>query len=389
MKYIIPIAALAMLIATGCQPQEATSQGEFPESLEEKRALLKEKRVELSQLTESVEKLEAAIAKQDPTMVANKRKLVTAEPVERGTFEHFVEIQASVEADDYINVTSEVAGRITNLTVEEGDNVRKGQLIAQLDLEQLEKQMAEVKKSLELANTVYERQKRLWDQNIGSEIQYLEAKNNKERLEKSIETLEFQLTKSELYAPVSGVVEEVYLKSGELASPGMPIIQILNPNKLKAVADVPESYLRSVNRGEKVRIAFPALDEEQKATVTMIGRTIDPSNRTFAVEARLSARNPLIKPNLLATMFIRDKMEEDVVTIPLEMVQQEVGGKDYVYIVEQSDKGPQAKKVYIKTGDAYDGNIVIKKGLEGGETLILEGARGLANNDPLELKQEG
>lgn len=389
MKYIIPIAALAMLAVTGCQPQGATAEGEFPESLEEKRALLKEKRTELSQLSESIEKLEEAIAKQDPAMVADKRKLVTTAQVERGTFEHFVEIQAAVEADDYLNVTSEVAGRITNLTVEEGDNVRKGQLIAQLDLEQLEKQMEEVKKSLELANTVYERRKRLWGQNIGSEIQYLEAKNNKERLEKSIETLEFQMTKSDIYSPGNGVVEEVYLKSGELASPGMPILQILNPNKLKAVADVPESYLRAVNRGERVRVAFPALDEEQMATVTLIGRTIDPSNRTFDVEARLSARNPLIKPNLLAIMFIRDKMEEDVVTIPLEMVQQEVGGKDYVYIVEQSPNGPQAKKVYVTTGDAYDGSIVIKEGLKGGETLIMEGARGLVNNDPLELKQEG
>jgi RND family efflux transporter MFP subunit len=388
MKYIIPIVAILMALLAGCQPA-ANEEGQLPESLEEKRTLLKEKRSELSKLTQEVEELEKAIAVQDPTMVAKNRKLVTTAPVERTNFEHFVEIQASVAADDYINVTSEVAGRILNLTVEEGDNVRKGQLIAQLDLEQLDKQMAELEKSLELATTVFERQKRLWDQNIGSEIQYLEAKNSKERLEKSMETLEFQMTKSKVYAPVSGVVEEVYLKSGELASPGMPIVQLLNPNRLKAVADVPESYLRAVKRGEQVKVVFPALDEEQMATVTMIGRTIDPSNRTFDVEARISASSPLIKPNLLATMYIKDKEAENVVTIPLAMVQQEVGGKDYVYILEDGKSGAFARKVYVKTGDAYDGQIVITSGLEGGETLIMEGARGLANNEPVEVKQEG
>ncbi|MEQ8707259.1 MAG: efflux RND transporter periplasmic adaptor subunit [Phaeodactylibacter sp.] len=388
MKYIIPIVALLMTVAVGCQ-SAANEAGELPESLEEKRALLKEKRSSLSRLTQEVEELEKAVAKQDPNMVAKNRKLVTTAPVERTDFMHFVEIQASVAADDYLNVTSEVAGRILNLTVEEGDNVRKGQLIAELDLEQLDKQMAELEKSLELTNTVFERQKRLWDQNIGSEIQYLEAKNSKERMEKTMETLEFQMTKSKVYAPASGVVEDVYLQSGELASPGMPIVQLLNPNRLKAVADVPESYLRAVKQGERVKIAFPALDEEQMATVTLIGRTIDPSNRTFDVEARIVASSRLIKPNLLATMYIKDKEAKDVVTIPLEMVQQEVGGKDYVYILEDGKAGTFARKVYVKTGDAYDGRIVINSGLEGGETLIMQGARGLANNEPVEVKQEG
>lgn len=388
MKYIIPIIALLAVVTFGCQSAE-NENGGIPESLEEKKALLKQKRGELSQVTQEVAELEKAIAQQDPSSVVTSKKLVTTTAINRSNFEHFVEIQASINADDYVNATSEVAGRILNLTVEEGDGVRKGQLIAELDLEQLDKQMAELEKSFELAKTVFERQKRLWDQNIGSEIQYLEAKNNKERLEKSMETLEFQKTKSKVYAPVSGVVEEVFIKSGELASPGMPIVQLLNPSRLKAVADVPESYLRAVRKGETVKVAFPALEEEQMATISLIGRTIDPSNRTFEVEARISAKNPLIKPNLLATMFIKDKEEENVVTIPLEMVQQEVGGKDFVYILKNGKAGAVAHKVYVKTGDAYDGQVVIESGLEGGETLILEGARGLANNEPVEVKQEG
>ena len=388
MKYYIPTLLLAATLLVACQGNK-NQENEIPENLEEKRALLREKRQELSTLTEFIDKLEKAVAEQDPTMVADNRALVTTAPVERTDFKHYVEIQAAVEADDYVDVTSEVAGRIMKLTVEEGDNVRSGQLVAQLDLEQLDKQMAEVQKSLELAETVFERQKRLWDQNIGSEIQFLEAKNNKERLEKSLETLEYQRSKSKVYAPASGIVETVFLQSGEIASPGMPIVQILNPRKLKAVADVPENYLRSVQVGQTVTIEFPALGEEQKARVVLIGRTIDPANRTFKVEANLRKTHRLIKPNLLAVMFIKDKQMNDVVTVPLEMVQQEVGGKDFVYVVKEGEEGPVASKVYVKTGDSYDGSIVIEEGLEGGETLIMQGARGLADQEPLKIQKEG
>ncbi|TXB61283.1 efflux RND transporter periplasmic adaptor subunit [Phaeodactylibacter luteus] len=388
MKYITPIAFFLVLALAGCQQQAATD-GEIPESLEGKKALLKEKREALSALTQMVNTLEKAIAEQDPDAVAANRKLVTTAPVERTDFKHFVEIQGSVQADDYIDVTSEVAGRIVKLTVEEGDNVRSGQLIAELDLEQLTKQMAELETSLSLAQTVFERQKRLWDQNIGSEIQYLEAKNNVDRLEKSKETLEFQMTKSKVYAPASGVVERVFTQSGELASPGMPILQLLNPRKLKVVADVPETYLRAVSRGENVKVEFPALAEEQEAKINLIGQTIDPANRTFKVEAGIRTTSNLVKPNLLAVMYIKDKEMKDVVTVPLEMIQQEVGGKDFVYVLSGSGKEARAKKVYVRTGDAYNGEIVIREGLEGGEQLIMEGARGLANNQTVEVKTAG
>jgi len=387
MKYLIPTSILLAVLLSACQSQEKTS--EIPEKLEDKRALLKEKRNELNQLTQLVHRLEKAVAKQDPGMAAENRPVVTTVPVQRQNFKHFVEIQASVEADDYIGVTSEVAGRITKLTVEEGGSVRRGQLIAELDLEQLEKQMAELEKSLELANTVYERQKRLWDQDIGSEMQYLEAENNKERLEKSIETLDYQMSKAKIYAPASGIVETVFLQTGELASPGAPIIEILNPRKLKAVADVPENYLRAVNKGETVTVKFPALDQEQQARITLIGRTIDPANRTFKVEAALSDISSLIKPNLLAVMYIKDKQIDGAVTVPLEMVQQEVGGKDYVYVIGEGKGGPVARKVYVTTGESYNGDIVIKEGLKGGETLIMEGARSLAENEPVRVRQQG
>jgi len=166
-------------------------------------------------------------------------------------------------------------------------------------------------------------------------------------------------------------------------------VQILNPRQLKAVADVPENYLRAVQVGQTVTVEFPALGEEQQARIALIGRTIDPANRTFKVEADLKKTHPLIKPNLLAVMFIKDKERKDVVTVPLEMVQQEVGGKDYVYVVGEGEEGPVARKVYVTTGDSYEGSIVIEEGLQGGETLIMGGARGLADQEPLTIKNEG
>ncbi|MCB0563542.1 MAG: efflux RND transporter periplasmic adaptor subunit [Phaeodactylibacter sp.] len=384
MKYLIPLFALVALL--GACGRGAGSESELPESLEDKRALLKEKQTELKELTSQVAQLEKEIAEMDPAGSVKARRLVTTERVQRSDFQHFVEIQGSVKADDYVHASSEIAGRILRLTVAEGENVRAGQLIAELDLEQLKKQMAEVEKSLELATTVYQRQKRLWDQNIGSEIQYLEAKNGKERLEKSMETLQFQLTKSKVYAPASGVVEQVVVQAGELAMPGAPILQILNPRKLKVVAAVPEIYLRAIKQGEKVNVKFPSLNLEQDVRVTLIGSSIDPSNRTFEVEADIQSQNGLLKPNLLAVMLIKDQEQKNVVSIPLEMVQQEVSGKDFVYIKGEGEEGLFAKKVYVKTGQAFKGNIVIEEGLQAGEELIIEGARGLAENELIKIQ---
>jgi len=382
MKYLVSIAAIALLLSA-CSGGESAEDA-LPQDLAGKRALLKEKKAELRELTAVINQLETEIAELDPSLKSQGR-LVTTARVEQSDFQHFVEIQGAVEADDLVDVTPEVGGRILQLTVREGDNISRGQLIATLDLEQVERQIDEVETSLDLAKTVYERQARLWEKNIGSEMQYLEAKNNKERLEKSLETLASQLAKSKVYAPASGVVDRVVLQSGEFVSPGMPIVQILNTSRLKVVADVPENYLQSVKRGETVTIRLPALNMERQERVSLIGRTIDPSNRTFKVEVNVGNPGGALKPNLLATMLINDETVEDAVVIPLEMVQQEVGGKKYVFVVDEGADGPVAKKVYVTTGRSYEGDIVIEEGLLGGETLIVEGARGLVENAPLKV----
>jgi len=357
----------------------------MPTDLAGKKALLVEKENALDELQSEVDALKAEIEKIEPPK-EKKRRLVTTVPVMKKDFKHFVEIQGTVKSDDYVNVTSEVPGRIMQMNWKEGQNIRKGQLVASLNMEQVDKQIAELNKSMELAVDVYERQKRLWDQNIGSEMQYLQAKNSKERLEKSLETVKFQQTKAKVYAPISGVVEMVSLKSGEVAAPGVPIIQILNTNKVKVVAAVPENYLQAVKKGEEVTINFPALNMEKKAKVSRIGTTINPANRTFEVEVDLSNGKGIFKPNLLTQMLINDISIKDAVTIPLTILQQDVSGKSYVYVTEKTSEGDAAKKVFVETGDSYGDGIVVTKGLTGEEILIDEGARGIAEGELVKVE---
>ena len=199
MKYLVSTLFLTMFLVACSGP--GASENEIPEDLGAMKELLKTKRQEVKELDNFIDQLETAISEKDTTSKEEKQVLVTTKPVERVDFKHYVNLQGTVQADDMVAATSEVAGRILDLKVQEGDAVRRGQLIAKLDLESVKKQMLELGTSLSLAKTVYERQKRLWDQNIGSEIQFLEAKNNVERLEKNLDLLRLQLSKEDVYAP--------------------------------------------------------------------------------------------------------------------------------------------------------------------------------------------
>lgn len=385
MRYILPLALLFSVFFVSCGGNE---EFVIPDTLKEKRALLKTKNTEINTLKQQLRaledqatKLQTLVDDEDPAVI--KTTLVSTMPVKKVDFERFTQVQGTVQSDDTAIATSETPGRITKLTVKEGDYVKKGKLIATLDLESMDKQIAEVQTALGLANEVYERQKRLWDQNIGSEIQFLQAQNNKERLEKSLETIRFQQTKGNVYAPISGTVEMVMTKQGEIASPGMPIVQILNTSKIKVVAEAPETLLNAVKRGQQIRIEFPALDKEVTAPISLIGRTINPGNRTFAVEANLNNRDGSLKPNLLAIIHIKDFSQKEVITLPLGMIQQEIGGKKYVMVVGPENK---AKKAYVKTGESYQGQVIIEEGLTEKSVLVDKGARGLNEGDVLKIE---
>lgn len=379
MKNMLLVSIVAFMMS--CQTQ---SDVQMPGDLPGLKALLKEKKDLQKSLSTEIVEIEKLIRDLDSN-IFETAKLVTTFKPETKDFKHFVTIQGTVQSDDIVNASSEIAGRIMTLKTDEGKYVEKGQLIATIDIENIEKQMAEVEKSRELAIDVFERQSRLWDQKIGSEIQYLQAKNNKERLEKSLETLRFQLTKANVYAPISGAVDIVFLKEGELAAPGAPIVQILNTSRLKVVADAPEDLLGSIKVGDRVEVSFPALQDSISANISSLGRRIDPSNRTFTIEMNISNRGGLLKPNLLTEIRVNDFTEKGVLVIPLELVQQEVGGNDFIMVTAKEGDNLRAEKIYVETGNSYGGEIVIKSGLTPDHELIMTGARGLANQELVEI----
>lgn len=379
MKYSIIIITALFLVSCGGQGENV-----IPEKIEDKQKFLKAKHAEAKELAVFIDSIQEAIYKQDSTLRIEKKIFITTKQVEKADFSHFVEVQGKVMSDDYIDVAAEVPGRILSLKVKEGQTVKKGQLIAVIDLESTKKQMAELETGMSLAQTVYERQERLWNQKIGSEMQFLQAKNTVEGLEKKMDLLNLQLSKSKVYAPVYGEIERLILQAGELASPGMPIVQILNTSKLKVVLSLPETYLNVVKKGQKVKVTFPAIGKEVDLRVNLIGNVIHPNNRTLPVELALSSQDSrMVKPNLLTVAKINDFTIKDAVTVPIELVQQEIGGKDYIFVLA----GDKAKKVYIQIGESYGGNILITKGLTGGETIIDDGAHGLLDGVKVEIEK--
>ena len=367
MKYIFGLTICVFFFACGA-PEAA-----WPEDLGGKQNLLTQKKNALKTINEDIEKLEKELSVLMPNK-EEKKYAVNVLPLKRETFTSYAKIQGAVMTDNVVMASSETGGRIVSMNINEGDYVKAGQLIATMDAGTIEKQLDELTTRLDLAKTVFERQERLWNQKIGSEIQYIQAKSNVESIEKSMVTIKTQLAKKDVFAAISGYADRIFLKQGELASPGMPIIQILNTGSVKIVADVPESYLASVKRGDYVDINFPALDKKMKKKVTMVGRSIDPSNRTFKIEMATGNPGGTLKPNLLAELNIVDKKIADQVIIPLEVIQQEVTGKRFVYVVDNTDpKTPRAKKVYIDTSESYDNKIVVTKGLDGTESLVTNG----------------
>lgn len=382
-KHIMAFFILA-LFWMSCQN---ATQGELPDSLAELRELHNQKRQELRDLEQDVKQIEQKIDSLD-TGRMEKYPIVTVDTLVKQDFDHFVEVQGKVVSQDNVNATSEIGGNVTSLFVEEGDLVRKGQLLAKINVASQVSNKKEIQKQLELARDIYQRQKRLWEQEIGSEVEYLQAKNRVESLEQSLETIELNIAKSNVHAPKSGVVDEIYIKDGEFAAPGGPVLSIIDHNSLKVKMEVPETYLGKVSKGEAIEVKFPTIDSRQKVKVSRIGSTIDPNNRTFIAEARINAgERGLIRPNMLAVGLINDFHRDTVIQVPIDLVQQEVGGKSFVFVKGMSNEGPVAVKRYVTVGKVANGNAYIKEGLKEGQVILVAGARGLAENERIRIQE--
>lgn len=387
MKY--KILLLSLLVLMSCQDQKRKGGSDYENmDLAALKKLMNEKMAEQTLLAHQIDSIQRRIDDLDPSADNKRMTPVTVFTAQDTVFLHYYMVQGLLDAQEKIGINADVNGRIIRLNIEEGDYVAKGDLVAELDMDQLTKQRDELLTGYELAKQVYDRQKRLWDQNIGSELQYLQAKNEMERIEKSLETLEYQQSKGNVMAPVAGVVDEVFIKEGEIAMPGSPIATILDVTQLKVVADVPENYLGTVSRGDEVNVHFPSLQLDVKGRVILIGSKIDQANRTFKVEVRVPKASPHLKPNLLAEVSINDEKIEDVVTVPISLVQQEINGREFLMIVDRNGSQPVARKTYITRGSSNQKRVVITSGLNSGDEVIDQGSKSISEGQVIRVVEQ-
>ncbi len=360
----ILLMSLMVFVTVSCGKKEDNS-------LAGKKAQLATLQKESSTLTDKIQALQNEIDKLEPNK-EQKVKTVAVSPIITENFQHFVEATGRLEAENNVFVSPQTGGALTRVFVKIGDYVTKGQKIATIDNSILRNSMQEVEIQLETAKTIFERQKNLWDQKIGTEVQYIQAKSSVESLERRINTLKSQDGLNVVVSPISGVVDEVRLKAGEIAAPGIGIVRIVNFSDLKVVANVPDTYAGTISKGDMVKIKFPDLQKEISAKLSYVSQTINQVSRTFAVEAKVPNFDKSLKPNLTAIMNVNDQSKGAAIVITESFVQNTEQGS-IVYVAETEGNKKIARAKVVKTGLSYDGKIEIISGLSTGDLLITQG----------------
>lgn len=371
-----PYYAIALVSLLSACSQENKSD------LQSKRDELAQLKSQQTELNTKIKALESELTKLDPKKAENTRvKDVTVSPISATTFRHFVELQGTIDAKNNVEVSPKSGGVITAVYVREGDQVRAGQAIAKVDDQLLRESISEVKTQLSLANTVFEKQEALWKQQIGTEIQYLQAKNNKESLERRLSTLNTQLGQSTVTAPISGVVDQVHVKVGQSAMPGVGLVRVVNLSQLKVVAKVSDSYSGSVRKGDAITVEFPDINRKLNSTISFVATTVDPLSRTFTIEAPLPSDKAL-KPNMLARVKINDQTQAKAIVINENLIQDTENGK-LVYVAVNEGGKKIAKAKTIKTGQSYGGQIEVTQGLQSGDQIVTAGYQDLTDGQPI------
>ncbi|HKL35982.1 MAG TPA: efflux RND transporter periplasmic adaptor subunit [Salegentibacter sp.] len=358
------------------------------ENLAEIRAKKNELSKEQSDLTKKLDKLDQAINKLDKS---KRLDLVMTQKINDTLFKHYAEVQGDVATDENIVVYAEFSGILQDLRVKEGQRVSKGQVLAKIDDGGLSSELAQLKTQATLAETTFERQKRLWEQNIGSEMQYLEAKTNYESMQNSVDRLQSQLDKTIVRAPFSGIIDDILTEEGEVVNPGQnQLFRLVNLKNMYVEADVPEGYLNKISEGTEVLVEISSLDREFEGEVKKVGNTINPSNRSFNIQVAVPNKNGMLRPNQIATLKLNDYTAKNAITIPENALLKNAQGESVVFIFQQKEGSEDnigvAKRQIVKTGYTYNNNIEITSGLETGETLIVEGAKNLRDGQEVKIR---
>ena len=389
MKYIFALLTVTLLM-TSCSKEKNTTSVETVIA-EGNLDALKSKRNEVLKSYDSIgnilAKLETAISEK---ATLKRLPLVTSYMVKDTLFKHYIDIQGDVDTKENLIIYPEFSGTLTNVYVKEGQAVTKGQVLARIDDGGLSSQLAQMQTQYDLAKTTYERQKRLWDQNIGSEIQYLQAKATMEGLDNSVNQMKAQLAKTTVRAPFSGTIDEVITDQGQVVTPGgSQLMRIVSLKNMYVKASIPENYLGTIEKGTKVNVLFPSLGKAINGTVRQVGNFINPNNRTFEVEIAIPNEDQMIKPNLVANLEINDYSNENALIIPDNVLQENARGDKFVYVIDSLENSEgKVSKTQVETGMSYDGFIEILNGLKEGQTIVKDGAITMRDGLTIKVQQE-
>jgi len=332
-----------------------------------------------------IEDLNIQITELDTSNI-KESALISVETLSRGKFEHYFEVQGIVEARNNVTIVSEIPALIKKIHVQEGQRVNKGSLLVTLDNAMLLNQIEELRTKMKLATFVYEKRKNLREENIGSELDYEIALNNKESLERSLETAQTQLSKTKITAPYDGVVDNIYPREGEIAGPQFPMIRFVSLGNVNIKVDVPESYLAKIKKGDEVEVSFPDLGISHVSKISQKGRFIKPLNRTFIITINLPHDENLL-PNLIGVVKIKDFEKNDALLIKQENIMQDSEGRNYVFRVIEDNGKSKAQKVFIESGQSYLEYTYIVDGLSANDLIVAEGARSIIDGETVRWNQ--
>lgn len=353
------------------------------ESLRARKTEIAEKQREFEK---SIKLLDSAISEKSGQ---ERLPLVTTITVHTEKFEHFLELQGDVATKQNVLIYPEMPGTLQRVYVKEGQQVSKGQLLATIDDGGMGSQVSQLKTQAALAKTTYERQKRLWEQNIGSEIQFLQAKSSFEATENAVNQAQSQLEKSTIRAPFSGIIDNVIKDEGTVVSPGpgSEIFRIVNLSDMYITVDVPESYLKGIQKGKAAVVYFPVLGDTILSEVRQTGNFINPGNRAFSVEIGVPNKKGTIKPNLTARVRLNDYTNENAITIPQSIISENADGEQYVYVANSVDGENKAivKRKIIATGKTQGSMVEILSGVSDGDQLVKEGARSVKDGQNVQV----
>lgn len=362
MKPFIYTALVLFLAACGTKTKDKTTR----------LAELKKQQTDINQ---QITQLEAETGKKESSRITE----VSAFAVTPQTFISYIQVQGTIDAEENVMANAQAPGIITAIYRRAGDQVSRGQVIAQLDNSALQQQILQIQSQVQLATTVYNRQKNLWDQKIGTEVQFLQAKTNRDVALRQLSAVRAQASMYRIVSPINGTIDQMDLKIGQAVQPGMQGVRIVNLSRLKVKASIPETYAGKVKQGDRVIVSVPDARDSVNATVTYASKVIDPASRSFGIEVRLPS-NRTLKPNMTAVLRIVDYQKDDAIVLPVKAIMKSETGA-YVYVAENN----VAKRVEITTGSTYGGQIEVTSGVKAGDKIITDGVQNIEEGDSIRV----